>query len=113
DCYPCHSEDFKKTNMLEPEKTAGFMGGGNQVGDNDEHQHMHSANLTPDKETGIGNWSEADFVKTLRFGQKPDGKPIRPPMVPFPQLIVSEAQASYAYLMTIPPIKNMVSNPPQ
>ncbi|HYV95465.1 MAG TPA: cytochrome c [Chitinophagales bacterium] len=113
DCYPCHSADFKTMNMAEPEKSAGFMGGGNQVGDNADGQHMHSANLTPDKETGIGNWMEEDFVKAIRFGQKPDGKPIRLPMVPYPQLSVSEAKAIFAYLQTIPVIHNKVENPPQ
>ncbi len=113
DCYPCRSADFKTINLGEPEKSAGFMGGGNQVGDNLDGQHMHSSNLTPDKETGIGAWREEDFVRALRFGQKPDGKPIRYPMVPYPQLSVSEAKAIYAYLQTIPAIKNKVENPPQ
>src|SRR5580658_959623 len=31
-------------------------------------------NITPDKETGIGNWSESDFVKAMRLGVSPAGK---------------------------------------
>jgi hypothetical protein len=31
DCFSCHSADFKKVDMLAPEKSAGFMGGGNQL----------------------------------------------------------------------------------
>lgn len=111
DCYPCHSADFKTMNVGEPEKSAGFMGGGNQVGLNTEGKIMKSANLTPDKETGIGSWTEEELVKTLRFGQKPDGHPLQAPMIPYPQLTNSEAKAVYAYLMQIPPIKNKIVNP--
>jgi hypothetical protein len=113
DCYPCHSADFKTTDLAVPEKSAGFMGGGNKVGLNMEGQDMYSSNLTPDEETGIGNWTEEDFVKAIRFGQKPNNQPIRLPMVPYPQLSISEAKAMYAYLMTIPPIHNRVTNPQQ
>ena len=113
DCYPCHSADFKTIDVGNPEKSAGFMGGGNKVGLNQDGQEMRSANLTPDKETGIGNWREEDFVKAIRFGQKPDNQPIRLPMIPYPQLSISEAKAMYAYLLTIPPISNKVENPPQ
>ena len=78
------------------------MGGGNRI------DSLYSANITPDKETGIGNWSEEDFIKAVRFGQRPDGSPVRPPMKPFAQLSLSEAQALYAYMKTVPAIKNKV-----
>lgn len=111
DCYPCHSADFKTMNVENPELSKGFMGGGNLVGVNHEGQNMHSANLTPDKETGIGNWTAEEFVKCIRFGQKPDGTQLSYPMVPLPQLTDREAKAIFAYLQQIPPIKNKVVNP--
>jgi len=111
DCYPCHSADFKTMRVDTPWRTPGFMGGGNQVGMNANGEIMLSANITPDKETGIGNWSEAEFIRALRFGQKPDGSPIQMPMVPFSALTESEARAVYQYLMTIPPISNKITNP--
>ena len=37
-------------------------------------------NITPDPETGIGNWTEAQIVTALRDGKRPDGTLIRPPM---------------------------------
>ena len=113
DCYPCHSADFKTINLADPEHSKGFMGGGNKVGLNMERQEMRSSNLTPDEETGIGKWTEEDFVKAIRFGQKPNNQPIRAPMLPYPQLSISEAKAMYAYLMSIPPIHNSITNPPQ
>lgn len=111
DCYPCHSADFKTMNVANPELSKGFMGGGNLVGINADGKNMRSANLTPDKETGIGNWTEEQFVKCLRYGQKPDGTQLSLPMIPLPQLTEREAKAIYAYLMQLPPITNKVTNP--
>jgi mono/diheme cytochrome c family protein len=107
DCYGCHSTDFKTQNSMEPEKTPGFFGGGNAFAD-ENGNILHSANLTFDKETGIGNWSEEDFFKTLKSAQKPDGTFIRPPMTPFPLLRDEELSAIYAYLQSIPTIHNDV-----
>ena len=69
---------------------------------------MLTANLTMDKETGIGNWSEADFVKTLRTGFRPDGHLLRFPMLTFAELDDAELAAVFAYLKTVPVIKNSV-----
>lgn len=107
DCFGCHSPDFKTQNLMEPEKTPRFFSGGNPfVLENGKT--VYSANLTPDKETGIGNWSEEDFFKTLKFGQKPDGTAIRPPMTPFPLLADEELSAIWAYLQSVPAINNDV-----
>lgn len=67
-----------------------------------------SRNLTPDKETGIGNWTEAQFVKTVKEGMRPNGTMIHYPMMPYGVLRESEIKAIYAYLRTIPAIKNEV-----
>ena len=62
-----------------------------------------------DEETGIGKWSEEDFVKAVKYGQVPNGGPaLRQPMIPYSNLTDSEAKAIYAYLKTIPKIKNKV-----
>jgi mono/diheme cytochrome c family protein len=70
---------------------------------------VKTANITPDPETGIGKWSEDEFVRLLRFGVRPDLSVIVYPMVPFPELTDGDARAIYAYLRTVPPIKNVVS----
>ena len=57
---------------------------------------------------GIGMWSEDEFVRLLRFGVRPDLSVIVYPMVPFPELSDGDARAIYAYLRTVPPIKNAV-----
>jgi len=75
---------------------------------------VYAANLTPDRETGLGTWSEDDFVKTLRSGhEKGTGRPILPPM-PWQNLASqpdADLRAMYAYLHSIRPVKNRVPAP--
>jgi len=73
-----------------------------------------TANLTPDPETGLGRWTEQEFLDTLRTGRHQGrGREILPPM-PFPalrQLSDGDLRAVFAYLQSLPPIKNRVPNP--
>lgn len=63
-----------------------------------------TANLTPDRETGLGLWSEQDFVLTLREGRHVGrGRPLLPPMPPaYGQMTDADLKAMYAYLQTLP-----------
>ena len=72
---------------------------------------VNTANITPDPETGIGKWTEDEFVRAVRFGVRPDNTVVVYPMVPFPELTDDESRAIYAYLRTVPPIKNAVARP--
>ena len=75
----------------------------------------YTANLTPD-DTGIGTWTEAQFIKAIREGKLKglDGsRPILPPM-PWPMyrnLNDDDLKAIFAYLKTMKPIKNVVPQP--
>lgn len=110
DCFSCHSPDFKTTNPLEPEKTPGYLTGGNPLGDG-AGGTVASANLTPDDETGIGRWSEADFVRAVKRGFRPDGRVLQYPMEPRPALGDDEAAAIYSYLRTVAPVRHEVARP--
>ncbi len=107
DCYTCHSADFKTINFMEPTSTPGYMGGGN-VPLNKKGQIVVTANLTPDPETGIGNWTGEQFVKAVKYGIKDGEAALQYPMVPYTQLTDSEALAIFEYLKTVPPIENKV-----
>lgn len=110
-CFSCHSADFKTNNELEPEKSAGYMGGGNKPLSMDGTP-VPTLNISPDKETGIGIWSEDKFVKAVKTGLLDDQPALRYPMVPYVHLSDLEAKAIYAYIQTIPPIKNKVQRAP-
>ena len=73
-----------------------------------------AANLTPDNETGIGTWQPDMFINALRTGKHLGaGRPILPPM-PWEmigKLTDEDLQAMFAYLKSIPPIKNKVPDP--
>jgi cytochrome c2 len=108
ECFSCHSKDFAKNDYLHPEKSPGFFGGGNKltVGDGNT---ITSRNITMDEETGIGKWSEEDFVKAVKYGELPNNQHrLRPPMKPYSLLTDNEVKAIYAYLKTIPEIQNKV-----
>jgi len=103
-CYDCHSKDFKTNNPLEPEKSEGYMGGGNHLV-NEQGQVVLSRNVTPDPETGIGDWTAAQFTNALKYGMSPNG-PLHEPMPKYSVLTDEETSAIFAYLQTIPKIKN-------
>ncbi|RXP44524.1 cytochrome c [Lutibacter sp. HS1-25] len=107
ECFSCHSSDFKTNNFLEPELSKGYFAGGNKPLD-EEGRVKFTPNLTPDKETGIGNWSKDDFVNAVKYGIKKGENALTNPMTPYTQLSDQEAEAIFAYLQTIPPIKNKV-----
>ncbi len=70
-----------------------------------------SANLTPDEDTGIGDWTEEEFISALRTGtHRGIGRPILPPMPWFNLAMATDEdlQAIFAYLKSIPPIENEV-----
>jgi mono/diheme cytochrome c family protein len=70
------------------------------------------SNLTPDLATGIGRWSEADFVQTIRSGTDPAGHALHP-FMPWRQnrrMSDDDLRAIYAFLRTLPPIRQVVVN---
>ena len=75
-----------------------------------------ASNLTPDKETGLGEWTEDMFINAMRTGlhQGVEGnRPILPPMPVkhYAQMNDEDLKAIWAYLKTIKPVNNEV-NPP-
>jgi mono/diheme cytochrome c family protein len=74
---------------------------------------FHGPNLTPDKETGLGNWSKAQIVTALQKGTRPDGRVLAPimPWKAFANLTKRDAEAIAAYLKSLPPVKNKVPGP--
>jgi hypothetical protein len=73
-----------------------------------------TANLTPDKDTGLGSWTEEMFIATMRTARhQGKGRPILPPM---PVKMIGKAndedlKSIFAYLQSLPPVKNRVPAP--
>lgn len=78
--------------------------------------HAVPGNITPDKETGIGNWTDEQIINAIRNGVKADGTIIGPPMpIPFyhgtpatPGMSDTDVKAIVAYLRSVKPIHHAV-----
>ncbi|MBS0530680.1 MAG: cytochrome c [Proteobacteria bacterium] len=72
--------------------------------------NLISPNITPDRETGIGSWTDAEFVAALHDGRGHDGKRLYPAM-PYPaytKLSDDDVSAMRAYFKTVAPVSNKV-----
>jgi len=69
---------------------------------------IYSTNITPDAETGIGEWTLEEFRTALREGERPDGKHLYPvfPYTSYTLMNDEEVAALFAYLQTLPPVKH-------
>lgn len=68
---------------------------------------IYSTNITPDIETGIGSWTEAQFRGAMREGIRANGEHLYPvfPYTAFTKLSDSDVDALFAYLQTVPPAR--------
>lgn len=102
-CGNCHSPQGPEGNLSGP----ALSGGQALVQPAFE---AYPPNLTPDRDTGLGNWTESQIVTALREGRRPDGTMLRPPMPTtfYRNLSDQDARAIAVYLRSLPPVKNAV-----
>jgi mono/diheme cytochrome c family protein len=104
-CGNCHTpRDASGKPMVNMTLAGGFEFDDGPIG------HVVVSNITPDPETGIGKWTEAEIVSALRNGKRPDGTVIGPPMpIRFYRLLSDrDAAAIAAYLRSLKPISHEV-----
>src|SRR3954452_3027865 len=72
--------------------------------------NVTSANITPDRDTGIGAWSDDDFDNALLKGKRPDGARLYPamPYTAYTKMSHDDVVAMFAYLKTIAPVRHRV-----
>lgn len=68
---------------------------------------IHSTNITPDSETGIGRWTADDFLDSMRHGVRPNGEHLYPvfPYTAFTKVTDEDVGALFVYLRSIPPVR--------
>jgi mono/diheme cytochrome c family protein len=93
DCMACHTRPGGKD----------FAGG---LGFKLPFGTLYATNITPDKETGIGNYSDADFLNAVHRGIRRDGARLYPamPYVSYTYMTDDDALAIKAYLFSLPPV---------
>jgi mono/diheme cytochrome c family protein len=103
-CGNCHNTRDKDGKFIPGME---FAGGFHLV---DPNFDVYMANITPDKETGIGTWSDEEIIRAIREGKDKEGKIIFPPMpVPaYNSMSDDDVKAVVAYLHTIKPVRNEV-----
>jgi mono/diheme cytochrome c family protein len=108
-CNDCHTPGYF---LGSPDKTR-FLGGSEVGFEIPGLGTFHGPNITPDKETGIGNWTPAQILAALQTGSRPDGRLLAPimPWHAYASLSQSDASAIVAYLRSLPPVKNKVPGP--
>jgi mono/diheme cytochrome c family protein len=95
DCASCHTADPSKP-----------FAGGKRI--DTPFGAIYSPNLTPDRDTGLGAWSDEQFYRALRYGVAPDGSRYYPafPYPNFTKMIRDDLLAIRAYLATLTPVHN-------
>jgi mono/diheme cytochrome c family protein len=106
-CYHCHSKKVLGLNYLEPEKSKGYLQGGIKLKD-PEGKRLFGPNVTPDKETGIGNFTETDFANAVRDGIIPSGRKLSPPMDHYTSLTDKQVRDIYTYLQSLHPVHHKI-----
>lgn len=94
-CYACHTDEKAGGKPL-----AGGLALKSPFGT------FYSPNITPDPETGIGRWSDADFARALKDGVRPDGAHYFPafPYTTYTRMTDDDIRALKAYLFSLPPV---------
>lgn len=101
DCAGCHTADPAKP-----------FAGGKRI--DTPFGAIYAPNLTPDRDTGIGAWLDADFTRALRTGTAPDGS-LYYPAFPYPyftHMTKDDTLAIRAYLGTVAPVVSR-NKPPE
>src|SRR5204862_1390392 len=93
-CEGCHTED---------KKGAASFAGGRAL--KTPFGIFYGPNITPDAQAGIGNWTEADFVRAMREGKRPDGANYFPafPYPSFTRISDQDLKDLWAYLRSLKP----------
>src|SRR6187397_1366532 len=94
DCVACHTEPGGKT----------FAGGRAMA---TPFGNLYVPNITPDDETGIGQWNADEFYRMMHTGISRDGSLLYPamPFAAYTKVTRADSDAIFAYLMSVPPVR--------
>jgi mono/diheme cytochrome c family protein len=108
-CNDCHTPGY----FFGKPEMARFLGGSEIGFEIPGLGVFHGPNLTPDKETGLGAWTDAQIASAFTTGKRPDGRELAPvmPYRAFANLTKQDVEAIVAFLRTLPPVKNKVGGP--
>ena len=108
-CNDCHTPGFF---LGKPDKDK-FLGGSDVGFEIPGLGVFNGRNITPDKETGIGAWTDEQIATVITTGKRPDGRQLAPIMnyASFTYLTKEDVAAVVAYLRSVPAVNNQVPGP--
>ena len=108
-CHDCHTPGF----FLGKPELVRYLGGSDVGFELPGLGVFYGPNLTPDKATGLGDWSDAQVVAAIQKGARPDGRLLASimPYHAFAALTKQDVEAIVAFLRSVPPVQNRVVGP--
>jgi mono/diheme cytochrome c family protein len=108
-CNDCHTPGY----FLGKPDTARFLGGSDVGFEVPGLGTFVGRNLTPDKDTGLGNWTKEEIITAFQTGVRSDGRVLGPPMPwrSYAGLTQSDANAIAEYLRSLPPVQQAIPGP--
>jgi mono/diheme cytochrome c family protein len=108
-CNDCHTPGFF---FGKPDKDK-YLGGSDVGFEIPGLGLFNGRNITPDKETGIGAWTDEQIATAITTGKRPDGRQLAPIMnyPAFVNMTKEDVAAVVAYLRSVPPVNNKVPGP--
>ncbi len=109
DCGGCHN-----TGAFTPQPNLETPLAGSDIGfEVPGRGYVYPPNLTPDAETGLGKWSDAEIITAFTTGMRPDGRQLAPmmPWMSYAHINADDASALVAYLRSLKPVQHKVPGP--
>ncbi len=104
-CGSCHTTR-ETENLGDPERPDGFLAGGNVLVTIEPATRVWVPNVTPDRATGLGRWTDAQVIRAIRDGVDDRGRGLLPqmPFASFRVMSDDDVRAVVVYLRSIPPL---------
>lgn len=108
-CMDCHTPGY----FLGSPDMSRYLGGSDVGFEIPGVGVFYAPNLTPDKETGLGDWTQEQIITAFTTGGLPDGTQLAPimPYMALANLTTEDQAAIAAFLASLPPVKNKVAGP--
>jgi len=106
-CIVCHSGSVEQFQRFVDDGTPPTLSGGYPL-PMGPLGTLYPKNLTPDRETGIGRYSDPQLARMLRHGVRPDGQASIPLLMPFSEMSDADVVAAISFLRSLPPVRHEV-----
>ncbi len=105
-CVECHAKSFEEFQKVVNNEKVPLQGGTKFTAP--PLGSIYSRNLTPDRETGIGRYTDGQIARMMRYNVRPDGRASIGPMMPFHNMSDEDMVAIISFLRAQPPVRNEV-----